>query len=176
MKRLKVVRVAIRAGDAEVATITERIANRGSQRRGWPAWSRPALLTIPMLEFVAVLYWALPVPGLDWLAWFWTLYPFAFLFAVWVARITAIDIGPDLIAVRRPIRSQVAAMKDVLRVDARRSAWRFLAKGQPAPFTVDVWLTGRRHWRLDNVEPEAGDQILASLHRHNKPIWVYTSG
>ena len=162
-----------------MATVEERILNRRSQRGRLPAWSRPALFLVPMWAAAILLFWAMywarPDSFQYWNAWAWTLYGVLMAVALWFGRITTIDVGSDVLAVRRPVRSRAAAMNDVLRVDAHRVPWRIVATRQPPLYRIDIWLTGFRHWRLDNIEPEAGDRLLATLHAHQKPVWVFAS-
>ncbi len=155
----------------------ERILNRASAPGRLPAWLRPVLLLVPVWVGAVVLFWAMywsrPDPFEFWDAWFWTLYGPLLLLAFWCARIAEIDVGTEELTVRRPIRSRVAALHDVLRVDAHRVPWRIVATRQPPAYRIDVWLTGFRHWRFDYIEPEAGDRLLATLHARQKLIWVF---
>lgn len=121
------------------------------------------------------MYWSYPSPFQYWNAWVWTFYGLAMALAFWIGRITAIDVGSDVLAVRRPVHSRVAAMNDVLRVDARRMPWKVVAARQPPVYQIDVWLTAFRHWRLENIEPEAGDRLLATFHALHKPVWLVAS-
>lgn len=162
-----------------LATPVDRIVNHRSGRAAIPAWFRPALLPVPVYAAAAVIFWmmawALPDLSLYWLAAFWTVYAAVFAVGAWAGRITAVEVGPDLLAVKHPIRSRIAALHDVLRVDAHRVPWRVFGSRQPPVYRIDVWLTGFRHWRLDNIEPEAGDRLLATLDARRKPIWVFAS-
>ncbi len=155
----------------------ERILNRRPAPGRLPAWFRPALLLVPVWVIAASLFWAiylaLPDPIQYWQAWFWTLYGLLLILAFWGGRITEIDVGAEELAFRRPIRSRAAALQDVLRVDAHRIPWRVVATHQPPLYRIDVWLTAFRHWRLDYIEPEAGDRLLATLHARQKLIWVF---
>jgi len=107
---------------------------------------------------------------------FWGVYLVFFTFAVWGASISWVQVGPECIVVRRPIRSQVAATEEVLEVDAHRDRWSVRAKGQPPLYRIFVRLSAGRQWRLDGLEPDAGDRLLAAIHRLNKPIRVFPSG
>ena len=154
------------AGDPGSVTI------RNTVTRGWPAWLWPAVLLIPGYLFFAVVYWIMNPPGVEWVAWFWVAAAGFYLLAAWLGSIATIEVDPAQIAVRRHLRSQRARMDDVLRVDARKMPWKFAARYRPAPYAMDVWLTGYRHWRLQYVEPEAGDRLLAILHGYHKSVWV----
>ncbi len=159
-------------GMLAVAADSGRITIRNAVTSGWPAWIWPAVLIAPGFLFFAALYGIMNPPELKWMAWFWVAYAGFFLLAVWLGNIASIEIDPSKIAVRRPIRSQQARMDDVLRVDARKMPWKYATRYRPAPYIIDVWLGGYRHWRLQYVEPEAGDRLLAILHGYHKPVWI----
>jgi hypothetical protein len=95
-----------------------------------------------------------------------------FPLVAWAASVAAIEVSPERITVRGHLRSRTAAMTDLLRVDARRSPWRYMAAAQPAPYIIDLWLRDYRHWHLQYVEADAGDRLLARLHGYQKSIWI----
>ncbi len=144
--------------------------------RGWPAWLWPTGLFVPLYLFFAVLYWLMwPAGSPEWTwtwAWLWAAYAVLLPLAAWLASIAAFEVDPTQMRVRRHLRSQRAPLNDVLRIDVRKMPWSFASRFRPAPYAIDVWLAGYRHWRLQYVEPEAGDRLLAVLHGYQKPIWV----
>ncbi len=149
-----------------------RIAIRNVRARGWPSWLWPSMLFLAMYLLLGAFYWLISRPYLEGWGWFWIAYAGLFLLAGWSGSIVTFEVGPAQLVVRRHLRSQKAQMADVLRVDAKKMPWGFAARFRAAPYSIDVWLTGYRHWRLQNVEPEAGDRLLAALHGYQKPIWV----
>ncbi len=154
--------------------VPETIVNRGSAGGVLPAWVGFVLgFWFPLWAIVEVVVFALLVPETTWFFWFWSLYFVFMVFAIWAANVVRVEVGPDRIAVRRGLRSQVAALEDVVRVDVSRTEWLPRLQGHPRAYRASVLLTSGRHWVLDFLEPAAKDRLLAALHRYGRPIWVH---
>lgn len=145
---------------------------RNAVAHGWPAWLWPTFLLTPMYLLLGLWLLVMSQPSMGGFAWFWLAYAGLYMLAVWLTHLAVIELDATRITIRSHLWSKSAPMDDVLRIDARKMPWRYASRFRPAPYAMDVWLAGYRHWRLQYVEPEAGDRLLAALHGYQKPIWV----
>ena len=156
---------------------TERVLNRSPLRRGGPPWLNVVLQSIvPLWVFLVAMVIAFGPPYPGWLLAVYTAYCALLALIVWGRSIRWIEVGPDRITVGRPFSPRVAPLADVRQVDVHRNDWVYGLYGRRQAYTVDVWLASRRPWHLDHIESGAKDRLLATLHRHQKPIWVYLVG
>lgn len=157
-----------------MAVRTEMIINVDAPRRAWPPWLRFVVgIWIPTWLGVMTFGFTLRTDGSDGFLIFWGAYLFLFALAVWGASITWVQVGPDWVVVRRPMRSQVVAMSELLEVDAHRDRWSVRARGQPPLHRIYLTMTRGRRRLVDGLEPDAGDRLLAEFHRLGKPIRLF---
>ncbi len=152
----------------------ERIANRGPNRRSLPPgpWL-PVLLLAVLFVVVALMDFVNPYPEMRWLGWAYVALALVYPVIAWSVSVSWIELGPSTMRVRLASRSLIAPMSDVLDVEAHRHWQSPLTKGKQPPYWLKIRRTSGRSWRLQYIEPAAGDRILAALHRLHKPILVY---
>ncbi len=158
-----------------MASSIERIVNRNPTKPSIPAalWL-PTLLMSLLFALVAVMYLIRPIAGNEWIWWLYLAVAFLFPFAAWGARISWIEVGPERIMVRRPSRSQVIPMENVVEVEAHRHWRSFFEKESPPAYWLSIRRASGWPWRLYYIEPDAGDRLLAAIYRNHKPIRVFT--
>lgn len=162
------------SGDAHVAADTERITNRDPARRGLPpGLGLPALLSSVLWVALALLWLANPYPEFRWLGWGYVALAFFYSLVAWSVSISWIEISPSTLRVGLASRSLVSSMSDVVDIEAHRHWQSPFAKGKIPLYWLKIRRTSGWPWRLQYIEPAAGDRILATLHRLNKPILVY---
>ncbi len=157
-----------------MATNPERVLNRTSAAPRVPSWARaPWWILSVLFLLIAFEYVLRPIEGGAWLPWMYVAAAAVFPFAMWRASVSWVDIGPERITVRHPIGSSVASTPDILDVEAHRHWQSPLKKGKVPPYWIKMRRASGRPWLLQYIEPAAGDELLAALHRLEKPIMVY---
>ena len=63
-------------------------------------------------------------------------------------------------------------MRDMLDVEAHHHWQSPFAKNRAPPYWLKIRRSSGRAWRLEYIDPAAGDRLLAVLHRFQKPILV----
>ncbi len=157
-----------------MAADTERIENHTASGRELPVglWGMAGVLT---LEFVALALLSLqePIPDYRWIAWLYLAMALLFLPLAWGRHVSWIEVGPETLVVRGPVRSRRIPMQDVVGIEAHRHWHNPLATGRPPWYWLLIRRTRGRGWRVEYIAPEAGDRLLDALHRLRKPILVY---
>lgn len=166
-------------GDAITATGAERIVNRSSAGIGWPAGMRRTDWFLPLFFGLIGIGYLAGIPrGTTWFGWFYlTLAGFSAL-TIWQSSIAWMEVDPGSLRVRFNGRSRVIPLSEVVNVEAHRH-WHnpLTPRREPAYYLIlrrpsrRAW--PRRGWLLQYIAPEAGDRLLAALHRFQKPITVY---
>ncbi len=157
-----------------MGTTVETIANRDPSGRGFPPGPWLALASVAVLfVLVAALYFVAPWPGAQWLGWLYLLLALGYPLAAWGATITSFEVGSDRIRVHRHARSQSLPAAEILDVEAHRHWQSPFAQGRAPAYWLKVRRSSGWSWRLQYIDPAAGDRLLAALYRLKKPILVY---
>ncbi len=152
----------------------ERIENRDPNRGRLPAgpWL-PAVLLAVLFVLIALMDFANPYPEIRWLGWVYVALAFLYPIVVWSVSVSWIELSPSMMRVRLASRSLVATMSDVVDVEAHHHWQSPFALGRVPPYWLKIRRASGRSWRLQYIEPAAGDRLLAALHGLHKPILVY---
>lgn len=157
-----------------MGTSVETIVNRGPSGRGFaPGPWLAVSLGILFFAFAAALYFAAPWPGAQWVGWAYLLLAVAYAIAGWGATITSVVVSPERLEVRRHGRSRALALNEVLDIEAHRHWESPFAHGRPPNYWLKIRRSSGSAWRLQYIDPSAGDRLLAALYRFKKPILVY---
>lgn len=161
-------------GDAHLAIATERILNRGAQGPGLPIeLTLPVLLAMGVWFFGAALYLVGPFPNAQWVGGCYLALGLLYPLAIWGSHASWIDVGPNGMSVHMPLRDRKIPMDEIVQIEARRH-WRS-PFGTRRPPRYWLLIRTRARWarQIQYLEPEAGDRVLAALHRAGKPIWLF---
>lgn len=158
---------------ANVATDNERIANRDPSHRLPPGPWLPFLLITILWTFIALLNFVNPDPQLHWLGWGYLALAFFYPVIAWSVSVSWFELDSRALRVRLGSRSLIIPMSELVDVEAHRHLQSPFAKTKVPPYWLMIRRASGRPWRLQYIEPAAGDRFLTALYRLRKPIWVY---